>query len=134
MQDTTAAGQPTMVQPQAGQFVFAKSRYAAVWIPQVVRRAPSAKAWEPTSAEKIAHFESVVANSGSYEVSGSRVTLRPVVAKMPEFAGGYLTYEFRIEGDELTLEAVDEKSADNITPPNYEKNREKLRLRRVADR
>ena len=95
MQDGIVGGQSETVQPQPGQFISTQSRYSAVWVPQAEPRAVSAKRWEPTAEEKIAHFESVVANSGAYDVSGSRVTLRPIVAKMPEFAGGHLTYEFR---------------------------------------
>ena len=129
MQDGASGGQWKAVQP--GQFIFAQSRYTAVWVPQADPRAISKKRWEPTTEEKIAHFESVVANAGTYDVSGSRVTLRPIVAKMPEFAGGNLTYEFRFESGDLVLEAIDERSVDNIRPPDFETTRERLRLRRI---
>ena len=79
----------------------------------------------------IAHYKSVAANSGSYEVSGSRVTIRPIVAKLADFAGGHLTYEFRIEGDMLFLDAVEEQSADGVAPPDYDATRERLKLRRI---
>lgn len=133
-QEGAAGGQSKAVRTQPGQFIFTQTRYAAVWVLQAEPRAVSAKPWEPITEEKLAHFASIVANSGTYDVSGSRLTIRPIVAKMPEFAGGHLTYEFRIEGDYLVLEAVEEKSAGNIAPPNYEATRERLRLRRIEDK
>jgi len=103
---------------QPGQFVFTQNRYAAVWVTQTEPRALSVNPWEPTRDEMVTHYQSVAANSGTYEVSGSRITIRPIVAKNPNFPGGQLTYEFRIEGDMLFLEAVDEGHLMASFPPN----------------
>ena len=47
-------------------------------------------------------FGRILANSGTYEVSGSTFTTRPMVAKNPNFmSGGSLTYTFEIDGDTL---------------------------------
>ena len=71
-------------------------------------------------------FESIIVNSGTYEVSGSRLIVRPVVAKTPEFMGGRQTYEYRIDGDLLSLETVELLSRDGVPLSSNEI----LRLRR----
>lgn len=120
-----------IMRAQPGQFIFTPSRYAAVWVTQTEPRALSASHFQPTPDEIIAHYRSVAANSGTYEVSGSRITIRPIVAKLPDFAGGQLTYEYRIQGDMLFLDAVEERSSGGIVPPNYDASRERLKLHRV---
>jgi len=68
------------------------------------------KAQEPTNEEKISAFDSLIANTGTYEISGSTLTIHPIVARNPNFmAGGSDKYQFRIEGTTLTLT---EKSTD----------------------
>jgi hypothetical protein len=42
-----------------------------------------------------------------------------------------LTYEYRLNGDRLLLEAVDERSASGEVPPRVDMTRERLTLRRV---
>lgn len=57
-----------------------------------------------TDAEKLAAYNSFVANSGTYEVADSTLTIHPVVARSPNFmAGGSDKYTFRISGDTLWL-------------------------------
>ncbi len=116
---------------QPGQFIFTQTRYAAVWVTQSQPRTLSVNPWAPTRDEMVMHYQSFAANSGTYDVAGSRITIRPVVAKNPNFPGGQLTYEFRIERDMLFLEAVDERTSSGIVPPNYDATREKLKLRRM---
>jgi hypothetical protein len=59
---------------------------------------------ESTDAEKVAAFDSFIANSGTYELTDSTLTTRPMVAKNPTFmAGGSLTFTYQIEGDDLRL-------------------------------
>src|SRR5262245_14906887 len=47
----------------------------------------------------------MIGNAGAYEMSGNQVTIRPVVAKIPVVMkpGAYEVYEFKIEGNTLTL-------------------------------
>jgi hypothetical protein len=47
----------------------------------------------------------MIGNAGAYEISGNQVTIRPVVAKIPVVMkpGAYEVYEFKIEGNSLTL-------------------------------
>jgi hypothetical protein len=47
----------------------------------------------------------MIGNAGAYEISGNQVTIRPVVAKIPVVMkpGAFEVYEFKIEGNTLTL-------------------------------
>ncbi len=59
---------------------------------------------EPTDAEVLTAYGSFIANSGTYEVSGSTIVTRPIVAKTPNvMAGGSLSYRYIVEGDALWL-------------------------------
>ena len=56
----------------------------------------------PTSEEKVAAYDSFIANSGTYELSGTTLTTRPIVSKHPNYmGGGFDTYEVRSAGDTL---------------------------------
>ena len=62
------------------------------------------KGGDPTNEEKVAAYDSFVANSGTYDVAGETLTLHPMVARSPNFmAGGVLKNQFRIEGTTLWL-------------------------------
>ncbi len=68
---------------------------------------PDGTTWDTMTEEQLratcsgAFFS---ANSGTYEVSGSSVTIKPIVAKHPNFMeGGSDTFTYRVEGDELYL-------------------------------
>ena len=61
-------------------------------------------------------YDTIIVNSGIYEVNGSELTLRPIVAKTPEYAGGSSTMEFRIDGDILTTTTRSITSVDGASP------------------
>ena len=105
----TGAGASNVASPQPGLFIFTRGHYSMMMVQGSQPRALF-KAEEPTNEEKIAAFDSFMANTGTYEVSGSTITTRPIVARYPNFmAGGFDKYQFRIEGNTLWLT---EKSAD----------------------
>src|SRR6185503_8332498 len=94
------------------------------------------KAEEPTTEEKVKAFDSFTANTGTYDVSGSTMTIRPMVARSPNFmAGGSSKYEFRVEGSNLWLT---EKSPDmryrvgqKVVPPSRPASETRLKLVRL---
>jgi hypothetical protein len=58
----------------------------------------------PTTEEKVAAFDSLLANAGTYEITGKTLTLRPTVARNPGFTGGgFATYQVRVEGNTIWL-------------------------------
>jgi hypothetical protein len=95
---------------QPSLYIFAAQHYSIMFVPDTEPRQlfsgddPVLGLVEPTDAEKVAAFDSFIANSGTYGVSGSTLTTRPIVAKTPNFmAGGSLTFTYQIEGDTLWL-------------------------------
>jgi hypothetical protein len=70
-----------------------------------------------TPTEKIRRYDSFVVNSGTYEIKDSFLTAYPIIARVPEFMGGKLVCEFKVEGDTLQLKLVDEYSFDGMQAP-----------------
>ena len=92
-----------MWQHRSPVIIFAPKHYSVIWIPGKQPRSLF-KGEDPTNEEKIAAYDSFVANSGTYEVAGETLTLHPVVSRSPNFmAGGAAKNQFRIEGTTLWL-------------------------------
>jgi Lipocalin-like domain len=121
--------------PEPGLFIFGHKHYSMMWVRGGKARTPYAGEF-PTNEEKVKAFDSLVANSGTYEVSGSALNVRPMVARSPNFmAGGSSKYEFRVEGSNLWLT---EKSADtryrigkDVVPPSRPPSETRLKLVRL---
>jgi hypothetical protein len=73
--------------PQPGLLIFTKGHYSVVIVIAEKPRATVAPAKDPqnlTDAEKIARYEQwrpFAASSGTYEINGSSLSIRPIVAK-----------------------------------------------------
>lgn len=95
------------------------------------------KAETETDAEKIAAYDSFIANSGTYEVSGSTLTVRPAVARNPNYmAGGFGKYQFKFEGSNtlyLTSKAndVNFRIGQRVVPSSAPASETRLKLTRV---
>jgi lipocalin-like protein len=121
--------------PQPGLFIFGPKHYSMMWIRGAEPRSPY-KAEVPTNEEKVKAFDSFTANTGTYDVSGSTLSVRPMVARSPNFmAGGSSKYEFRVEGSNLWLT---EKSTDtryrigkDVVPPSRPPSETRLKLVRL---
>ncbi len=105
----TGAGASTSSSPQPSLLILTQGHYSQIGVLGDKARALY-KAEEPTDAEKLAAFDSFFANAGTYEVSGSTLTIHPMVARNPNFmAGGFEKYQYRLEGNNLWLT---DKSSD----------------------
>ncbi len=100
----------TITSPQPSLYIFAKQHYSVMYVPGSEPRQlfsgddPIIGSTAPTDAEKLAAYDSFIANSGTYELTDSTLTTRPMVAKNPNFmAGGSLTFTYRVEADTLRL-------------------------------
>jgi len=102
---------------QPGLYIFAEGHYSGVYAPGAEARVPSPTPFQPTPEEMVAQYESIIVNIGTYEISGSMVTFRPLLAKSPGFVGGQATAEFQITGDALTLTFQSIVSADGVSVP-----------------
>ena len=87
---------------QPSLFVFGEKHYSMMRVTGNQPRALAATN-NPTDAEKLAAYNSFIANSGTYEVADSTLTIHPVVARSPNYMGGSDIYHFRISGDTLWL-------------------------------
>jgi hypothetical protein len=93
-------------------FIFTKNHCSMMYVPSDRPRALF-KAEEPTNADKIPAFDSFLANSGTYEVSCSTLTIRPIVARYPNFmAGGLDQVPISNRREDLSLT---EKSTDQTS-------------------
>ncbi len=99
-----------------GQFIFLNGRYSAVYTVGVTERRKSEKAFDPTEEEMVEQYETIIVNSGTYQVKGNELMLRPFVAKSPEYIGGSSTREFSVDGDTLTTKTRQLTSANGISP------------------
>jgi hypothetical protein len=104
----TGANASTNTSPQPSLYVFTRQHYSILSVGGTTPRkgaAPKDPA-KLTDAEKIAQYElwnPFTANSGTYQITGSTLTTRPLVAKNPGVMGGTQTREFKMDGSTLTL-------------------------------
>lgn len=101
------AEKPTSItDPQPGLIIFTKGYYSSMAVRAREPRAAVAAAKDPanlTDAEKIARYEqwrTFIANSGTYELKGSMLQMRAVVAKSVDVmtSATPITWEFKVEG------------------------------------
>ena len=121
---TDAEGKEIDAQP--GLYLFTGTHYSIMFVPGSEPRGQYVEQTQ-TEADRLIAYNSFVANSGRYDVSGDQLTLRAYVAKDPNYmaafpenqatakvhiAGGdtlHLTYtgEFFISGTMFTLRRVE---------------------------
>ena len=94
----------TPIENVGGMIVFTASGHYS-WIRMGGTRPSYPSQAEATDAQKIAAFETLGANAGTYTVSGSTLTRDPAAAKNPYvYAPGNTTVRtFQIDGRTLTL-------------------------------
>jgi hypothetical protein len=84
----------TITSPQPSLYLFLTQHYSIMFVPGSEPRErfsgdqPVLGSFEPTDAEKVAAYDSFIANSGTYELTDSTLTTRPVVGQEPERHGG----------------------------------------------
>lgn len=117
--------------PQPGIYIFTPGYYSMIWSPGREPRLDSATLWEPTDQEKIRDFNTIVVNSGTYEMSDSVLVVHPLTAKTPEYVGGRATYLCRFDGDSVELVLLDTFAHDGTEDQGIARYRTTLRLRRL---
>lgn len=117
--------------PQAGIFMFTKNYYSMTWNPNDTKQEDYKDKWRPTDNEKIESYNSIVTNSGTYEIIEGKLITTPLVAKTPAFIGGKATYDFLVDEKLLTLTLVEVFSHDGVYDEGIKKNKTTIKLRRV---
>ena len=101
---------------QGGRWIFTSNRYALMYVPTTAPRAPFQVLAKPTDSEVLSGFQSVVFNSGSFELEGEKLVTTADIAKVPGFEGGRQFYQVNITGHQLVLRMVDEIYPDQTKP------------------
>jgi hypothetical protein len=91
---------------QAALYLFTPTRYSMVLA--ATDRPDISDASKATADELRAIWGPLLANAGTYEISGDLITIHPLVAKIPVVMkpGANEVYQFRIDGKTLTLRQV----------------------------
>jgi hypothetical protein len=103
------ASKTTITNPQPGLLIFTRGYYSGMAVTADKPRADVAPPKEPgklTDAEKIAryeHWNSFLANAGTYELKGTTVTMNAMVAKNQErmTSAATVTFEIKLEGSNV---------------------------------
>lgn len=109
--------EPITDKPLPSIIIFTLNHYCMVWAFGKEPQRPFTARWNPTDAEKIERFDSLVVNSGTYEIEGNTLIAHPIVARIPDFMGGKLICEYHIENNTLKLKFLDEYSFDGVQAP-----------------
>jgi hypothetical protein len=104
---TTGPSARTISHPQPGLLIFTGHHYSLMIIESDQPRAEiqNSQTKKPTADELLATWGPFTAASGTYEISGSTLTTRPVVAKNPQVMapGDVQLNTFKIEKNTLTV-------------------------------
>ena len=96
----------SMKATQPSMYIFAKTHYSLIYVDSDKPRPVMEDYSKATQEELLSIFvENFVANAGTYEVKGDKLTVHPMVAKSPSYmkAGTWSTYSMKISGNTMTL-------------------------------
>ncbi len=88
----------TNTDPRPALRMFAEHHYSSIGT--IGRGSRERLSDEPSDVERLEAWGPFRAHAGTYEVTGSTVTVRAIVAKNPNREGRTWTYTYRIEGAE----------------------------------
>lgn len=103
--------------PLPGFFSFAERHYSMTWSPGRERLPDNVRTWFPTDEEKTAQHDAIIVNAGTYELTDSILTVRPLVAKTPEYVGGLGRYSWRVVADTLWVTTLDIRARTGVQDP-----------------
>lgn len=103
---TTGPDGSTRQMSQPSIYLFTKKHYSIIYVASADAR-PVLDDYSKTSADELRNIfvDSFVANAGTYEMKGGKLTTRPMVAKLPSFmkSGTFVTVAAKMEGNMMTL-------------------------------
>jgi hypothetical protein len=107
VQESAPANAAVNAKPHPGLYIFTGKHYSMIRFGGTRPLAAYPSPDEASDAEKIATFDALLAQSGSYEVKGNTLVLRPMVAKNPSVMNAApIQSEFKAEKQTLTLTAT----------------------------
>jgi hypothetical protein len=116
---TTGPNGSTRQITQPSLYIFTKTHYSVIYVASDGPRAQLADLSKATADELRDIFvTSFVANAGTYEVKGGKLTMRPSVAKNPGFMQPGAFNTLSVKGDANTMTLVsDSSNAGPATKP-----------------
>jgi hypothetical protein len=99
----SADGKSFEIPVQESLVIFAEGYYSIGYAFGDSASVPFTERWHPSDREKVARYSSVIVNSGTYRLSGSRLDARPLFALAPEFVGGRGVFSYAFKADTLEL-------------------------------
>ena len=95
--------------PRLSQYIFTEKHYSYMYVPGAgPRKLFAGDPNKPTDAEKAEAYNSLVAATGTYTLSGRMLTMNALVHKNPnEMTGKPLTYTVEFDGDTLRMVIAD---------------------------
>ena len=110
------AGGTPITSPQPGLYIFARQHYSFVRI-NGTRPLPAYPSNDKaTDADKVAVFNALYLNSGTFTVTGNRLATRAMVAKSAFAIGGSGNqYDFNVTGNTLVLTQVPSGAVIKLT-------------------
>jgi len=111
-------GGSTELPARESLFLFANGYYSIAYAFGERGSVPYQERWHPSDSEKVARFSSMIVNSGSYRLDGSRLDARPLFAIAPEFVGGQGVFSFALRADTLELTWERSIASDGLEYPS----------------
>ncbi len=96
----------TDINPGLGLLIFTERHYSMFVNAGDRPDVPPGSGPLATDELRLAAFASFIANAGTYEVSGSKLTLHLMLARSPSGLGSSPVLGYRIEGDRLITTAT----------------------------
>ncbi len=106
---STDADGNTNDDPQPALYIFTPTHYS-IMIAQGDEPRAGYEGDDMTDAEKLGAYDTLIANTGRYEIDGNVLKTRAYVAKDTNYMGGWpdneATFEFELDGDILTIKSL----------------------------
>ena len=105
----------TDIDPGLGLLIFTERHYSMFVNAGDRPDVPPGSGPLATDELRLAAFASFIANAGTYEVSGSKLTLHLMLARSPSGLGSSPVLGYRIEGDRLITTATTSAGVETRT-------------------
>ncbi len=123
---TTGTNGSTKQMSQPSMYLFTKKHYSVIYVASDAPRTVMADIGKATADElRDVFVTSFIANAGTYELKGGKLTMRPSVAKSPGFmqAGNFSTLTIKIAGNMMTLVSENSNSGPAANPTTFKLKR-----------
>ncbi len=123
---TTGPNGSTKQISQPSMYMFTKMHYSVIYVSSAEPRPQIADISKATADQlRDVFVNSFVANAGTYEVKGGKLTMRPSVAKSPGFMqpGNYTTMSLKTDGKTMTLISESSNNGPATNPTTFKLKR-----------